>query len=174
MGLDMHLYKKIYVGEHYEHNGIKSEVKVHKTDKDGNVKTVSLDEPICSISIEVGYWRKANAIHGWFVKNIQEGNDDCGTYDVDVSQLKDLRDLCSKILTEYEIHEKLMGDKPRALAEKLLPPTSGCFFGSYEYDEDYIQDLKDTVEIIDKAVEGYEKNEADGFTWVDFQYSSSW
>ena len=28
---------------------------------------------------EVGYWRKANAIHGWFVRNVQNGKDDCGT-----------------------------------------------------------------------------------------------
>ena len=31
------------------------------------------------------YWRKANAIHGWFVKNAQQGIDDCRTYSVDTS-----------------------------------------------------------------------------------------
>jgi hypothetical protein len=24
----------------------------------------------------VGYWRKANAIHRWFVEHVQDGNDD--------------------------------------------------------------------------------------------------
>ena len=35
------------------------------------------------VSFEAGYWRKASAIHKWFVDNCQEGDDDCGTYLVD-------------------------------------------------------------------------------------------
>jgi len=31
---------------------------------------------------EIGYWRKANHIHNWFVKNVQEGEDNCGEYSV--------------------------------------------------------------------------------------------
>lgn len=34
-------------------------------------------EKVKEITEEVGYWRKANAIHGWFVDNVQKGNDDC-------------------------------------------------------------------------------------------------
>ena len=30
-----------------------------------------------SISYPVGYWRKANAIHNWFVQNVQDGRDEC-------------------------------------------------------------------------------------------------
>lgn len=26
---------------------------------------------------QVGYWRKANHIHNWFVENVQDGEDDC-------------------------------------------------------------------------------------------------
>ena len=43
------------------------------------------------IKAEIGYWRKANQIHyesghqihAWFVKNVQDGEDDCGEYDVE-------------------------------------------------------------------------------------------
>ena len=38
------------------------------------------------------YWRKANQIHGWFVKNVQNNNDDCGLYEVSIDQIKKLRD----------------------------------------------------------------------------------
>ena len=30
-----------------------------------------------SISYPVGYWRKANAIHNWFVQNVQDNRDEC-------------------------------------------------------------------------------------------------
>ena len=33
-----------------------------------------------SKGVEVAYWRKANAIHGWFVYNIQDGVDDQNEY----------------------------------------------------------------------------------------------
>ncbi len=38
--------------------------------------------------IEVGYWRKANQIHNWFVKNVQGGVDDCGYYGVTKEKLE--------------------------------------------------------------------------------------
>ena len=34
-------------------------------------------------------WRKANAIHKWFVDHVQDGEDDCGRYPVSVDKLKD-------------------------------------------------------------------------------------
>lgn len=44
------------------------------------------------------YWRKANAIHNWFVQNVQSGNDDCGHYDVSKDDLITLRDLCDIVI----------------------------------------------------------------------------
>ena len=90
---------------------------------------------------QVGYWRKANAIHRWFVKNVQNGTDDCGTYVVSQEQLEELKALC----------EDVLNDKVSAL--KALPTTSGFFFGSTAYDEYYIQDLHSTVEIINQVLE---------------------
>ena len=43
---------------------------------------------------EVMYWRKANAIHKWFVDNVQGGEDDCREYPVSNDQLIELRDTC--------------------------------------------------------------------------------
>lgn len=47
---------------------------------------------------EIGYWRKANHIHHWFVDNVQKGVDDCGIYVVHPVQLIDLLELCCKVL----------------------------------------------------------------------------
>lgn len=47
---------------------------------------------------EAAYWRKANAVHGWFVREVQGGTDDCGTYLVTAQQLEELRDACKAAL----------------------------------------------------------------------------
>ena len=108
------------------------------------------------VGLPVGYWRKANQIHHWFVENVQAGVDDCGTYSVSLEQLGELRDLCNKVI-----------DNPD-LAEKLLPTTSGFFFGDTTYDEYYFQELQSTVDIINRCL-GDEK-----LSGCDFQYQSSW
>ena len=47
-------------------------------------------------------WRKANAIHKWFVDHVQDGEDDCGRYPVSVDKLKDLRAACREAMTLYD------------------------------------------------------------------------
>lgn len=83
---------------------------------------------------EVGYWRKANQVHNWFVENVQDGVDDCGQYKVTYEQLQKLKNLCLRVL-ETENH-------------RLLPPCAGFFFGSTDIDDYYYEDLRNTVEII--------------------------
>lgn len=98
---------------------------------------------------EVGYWRKANQIHNWFVNNIQNGEDECGEYDVPYEKLLELRGLCYDVL--------------KTKNPSLLPPTSGFFFGSTEINDHYYDDLRDTIKIIEAL------NDADKYT-----YHSSW
>ena len=88
-------------------------------------------------SEELIYWRKANQIHGWFVDVIQHGEDDGGIYYISWGVLQDLKDICKQVLEDH------------SLAEELLPTREGFFFGSYEYDEDYFQDLEETVKKIE-------------------------
>ena len=133
---------------------------------------------------EVAYWRKANAIHNWFVKNIQDGNDDCKDYTVSTYQLETLLDVIRTVLKSIKlvdgditngmtldkdgkwnpILEKGKIIKNPSIARKLLPTTKGFFFGGTDYDQCYYGDLiyteKKLKEIIKK----------DG----DYYYSSSW
>lgn len=111
--------------------------------------------PSIQCSVKVGYWRKANAIHDWFVQNCQNGEDDCRESYVSIEQLEELRKICKMVLENH------------ALASEYLPTTSGFFFGSTDYDEWYFQDLQSTVEIIDNAL----SKVSDDWT---FSYQSSW
>ena len=110
--------------------------------------------PSASIEITVGYWRKANAIHRWFVDNCQQGVDDCRSAGVEREQLKELKKLCAEVI------------KNPNKAGELLPTTEGFFFGSTDYDEWYTQELKSTIAIINNCLRMGER-------W-QFTYSSSW
>lgn len=110
--------------------------------------------PVKAVHIDAGYWRKANAIHNWFVQNVQHGEDECRPHEVTRDQLIKLRSICKQVL-----------DNP-ALAGELLPVKQGFFFGSTEYDEWYFDDLKLTIEIVDNCM-------ALPQGWY-FEYCSSW
>jgi len=150
MGLDMYLYKKTYV-KNWNHNGNDNyKVEVTKAGKPTNIDPMK----VTYIVEEAGYWRKANQIHQWFVNNVQDGNDNCGTYWVSRDKLKELLELCNKVLSD------------KINAGEYLPTASGFFFGSTNYDEYYFQDVENTIEIIESCLKDDDAN--------DFEYSSSW
>lgn len=101
---------------------------------------------------ELAYWCKANAIHGWFVKNIQGGIDDCGEYPVSREQLVELLQDCKTVLCAKECDAEDGGNTARLIAWQILPPCSGFFFGSAEIDDDYWEDLEGTVTKLAKVL----------------------
>ena len=101
MGLDMYLSKKIYVGGNYEHNNVKGKIELTTGNNNEPIK-VDLKK-LSYIQEEVGYWRKANAIHNWFVNQVQEGNDDCKSYYVASSDLKELYNICKEVVNIAKI-----------------------------------------------------------------------
>lgn len=130
MGLDMYLY------------GVKQEFEKHDYNIGGYKE-----------STEIGYWRKANAIHRWFVENCQDGIDNCATYYVDEEDLRELRELCKMVL------------RKKNKASEILPTQEGFFFGVTDYGEDYIYDLEETIKICNWAL-------SQDFDY--FEYHSSW
>ena len=162
MGLDMYLTKHTYIGAEYEHNGI--EGKIDLTAK-GQPITINLNR-VQSIVEKVGYWRKANQIHNWFVQNVQDGEDDCKEYSVSRQQFQSLLDDINTVLNSKGTPEE------EGAIEDLLPTASGCFFGSTEIDEWYWNDLEDSKNLIEKIlVDEDEKNE---HLWISYHYQSSW
>ena len=119
-------------------------------------------------------WRKANHIHKWFVDNVQNGNDDCDNYPVSIEQLQKLLDVINEILgtnTKEKILNSLKDGFDKEKAEELLPTQSGFFFGSTDYDEYYLEDLKRTQKVLKTFLEGL--NEAK-IKDLKITYWSSW
>lgn len=164
MGLDMYLERKQrcnlaellkaqneYMDSEYDSDEVQSLEALAKTSSDfgniiGQYKGFNVylrgsdSFKYTSFGQEVGYWRKANHIHKWFVDNVQNGVDDCDEYEVSQEKLIQLRQTCIDVMTH------------KSKASKLLPSESGFFFGSTEYDEYYFNKVVDTIEIIDKVL----------------------
>ena len=173
MGLDMYLIRKKYVGAEYEHRNVKGTIYITIGDKQ---LPVDFDR-VRYIEESVGYWRKANAIHKWFVDNVQDGVDNCGNYYVSNEQLKELLDLCKKVKKIAKVkdgeHEEDRIIENAEEIEEILPTTDGFFFGSTTYDGWYMRDIDYTIDLLKRLLkEEKELNEL-GF-YSDFEYSSSW
>ena len=156
MGLDMYLSAKRYLYRDADEpisDGI-NELLGIPSDKSKRFHGASFVAK--EISIEAMGWRKANAIHGWFVRRCQGGEDNCKEYYVSREQLVELRDLCKAVL-----------DNPDSTGDTDLEPMQGPFFGTYEKDEWYWDDLKRTVEGITSAL-SLPENE------YEFYYQASW
>lgn len=138
MGLDMYLTGKRYMSKYFDAEDRARIEKVNEIfdfegDEDG-------DYHAQEVSFRVAYWRKANAIHAWFVKHCQDGVDECQETHVSREKLTELIDACRKVMANKE------------LANELLPPQSGFFFGSTDVDEYYLQDLEYTATRLEKIL----------------------
>ena len=124
------------------------------------------------ITDEIGYWRKANAIHNWFVEHVQNGIDDCKYHnEVTKEILEELLDTCMTVLKNSELFDapvvssfiycngrqkpefidgKIVKDP--SVAMQLLPTQEGFFFGSTDYDQWYIEYIENTIDIINKVL----------------------
>ena len=114
---------------------------------------------------DVQYWRKANAVHKWFVDNVQHGEDDCGRYHVTVDNLKQLRSDCRNAMECYD--EGNIED-----AAMFMPSQSGFFFGSTDYDEWYREDIQRTFDACNNLIRTIES--PDRKDWLIVEYESSW
>ena len=155
MGLDMYLYRREYVSGYSWKNDVDE-----KYTFDSIVNAVGItptqESPHIHVEVCVAYWRKANAVHKWFC-DLDGGRDECQSIYVPREKLVELRDLCKSII-----------EQP-AMASSVLPTQPGFFFGSYDYDEWYMEDMKNTVSQLDAILADTSE---DGFT--DFIYRASW
>lgn len=147
MGLDMYLNARMYVSKY-------SDEKLH-TELNKLTESIGFSIPANEIVFEAAYWRKANHIHQWFVDNVQDGQDNCGYYDVSGEDIERLISVCEEVLAD---HSK---------ADELLPTQSGFFFGSTEYDEYYFEDIKQTIKMLKPLLDKK-------FDLVSFYYHASW
>lgn len=179
MGLDMYLYRKNYV-QNWDY--MTSEER-HSVDirRGGKPRVDIKPERISHVVEQIAYWRKANAIHGWFVNNVQNGVDDCREYYVSRNKLRELVLACKQLDLQFsaettmasgqtpikmtpENFEKACKSLP-SIAEAILPTTSGCFFGSTEYDPEYLAALRYTIQQLEPLLA-----DEDG----EYYYQANW
>ena len=161
MGLDMYLSKKTYVKRwDFQEDEKKHKVTVRLG---GKVRKDIKADRISYIVEEVGYWRKANHIHNWFVQNVQDGRDECQESYLEIEQLKELRDVCKAVVEK----------KDEEFSKEHLPTESGFFFGGTEYDEYYYQDCEETIKMLDEVIKDEDKK-PDACYGADYYYQASW
>ena len=154
MGLDMYLFKETYIGAKY--------IDVEKLEgvvqiiQNGEVLPIKFNR-LSNISEEVMYWRKANQIHNWFVKNSTRNKNINNLEDLylDIEGLFELLKICKKI------------DEDNTLAKELLPTTNGFFFGSTDYDDHYFNQIRSTIVALEEIL-------AEDNSHSYFRYSASW
>lgn len=158
MGLDMYLYASKYVSDSdvFDDSSPARYAEIVKVIGAEEFPKTGLGGAV--VDIQVGYWRKANAIHDWFVNNCQGGEDDCRKVHVSRESLIELRDACQEVLNSKSNKD---------VAEEFLPTASGFFFGGTEYDEYYWEYVESTVTLINTLLITIPE------TW-DFIYQSSW
>lgn len=141
-----------------------------------------------SIMEQVGYWRKENSIHKWFVEHVQDGIDDCKYHHECTKEiLEELLDTCEEvkriaILKPAKVvngqafkngkWENIYEDGSTiANADEvaaLLPTQGGFFFGCTDYDGWYMRGIEDTIDILTKVLETTD------FEKEMIYYRSSW
>lgn len=152
MGLDMYLSAKKYLWHKDDAELSKSIGDALGIEGDPEQRFNGSSLVVKGVEVDAMYWRKANAIHGWFVDNCQDGEDDCKEYYVEREQLEELIQLCQEELDDPE--------------DERLVPREGFFFGSTEKDEYFYEDLRNTVTGLKRAL-SLPKS-------FEFYYRSSW
>lgn len=154
MGLDMYLCAEMHTGkwfypEHLDQAKALADAMGLVCEDEAN--------PAYDIKTTALYWRKANAIHSWFVTNVQGGEDECKETYVSRKNLEDLLTECKATLKNK--------DNPDAIS---LQPVQGFFFGSTDMDEWYWQDIERTIKGLEKILGSELMHHA------SFTYQSSW
>lgn len=115
---------------------------------------------IQKVETEVMYWRKANAIHRWFVDNVQDGVDECQESYIEPEKLYELRDICCAVLED------------RSQAAVLLPVQNGFFFGNTAYDGYYYKNIERTLKWLNGLL--FKDAFDEKFKNWKFYYRASW
>lgn len=175
MGLDMYLYRTKKVDgleiEDYQKvdnaisnlNTIKEFESVEKAMQPDEYKPIydEFNEVVkqrgksfswLSIFDDIGYWRKSNQIHNFFVQECQDGIDECQFSIVEKDKLEDLLARCKRAMKLKKVYLNDGIIKDGEGLETFLPTTSGFFFGGTEFDEWYFNDVAETKKLITKVL----------------------
>ena len=120
----------------------------------------------------VGSWTNANHIHKWFAKHVGRHDMDAfGKIKITRQKLERLRDVCRVVLDSCELtNGKAIGGymmelnervpimieglyvKDSKIAQKYLPTASGFAIGSTHYNDEYVAEVRRTMEIVNDVL----------------------
>lgn len=118
MGLDMYLEAKLHLPPYSEElapvrqaigKAIGYTPPTEKPDNDATLMEIT------GVTVRVGYWRKFDPLHQWFVNKVQEGHDDCRPAYIAPDALAELEEQLDQVdddpesASEYFVSE---GDEP--------------------------------------------------------------
>jgi hypothetical protein len=107
---------------------------------------------------EIGYFRKVNFLIPFF-----DYSENCEYKEITRDELEELERKCAIVSAAIpkvnEDGEKIYWDEDIARAKKLLPTTSGFFFGSTDYDEWYFEDVKQVLDWVIGVLAELQDNE---------------
>lgn len=123
---------------------------------------------------EIGYMRKANAIHKYIVDNFGGGVDDCTPIELSKENIIQLQNIVKRLIYECKFkkgkvvngcsfndkgemipnYEKgyTITKNSQKLANELLPTCSGFLFGGTNYDQWYFEDLLEFYNIANELL----------------------
>ena len=165
MGLDMYLNARKYLSK-IDHTVLQANQELSYNSPEAvypkfndlmeltQLSDVATDIYGASVEVTCAYWRKANQIHAWFVREIQGNEDNCGEYYVPREKLIELLALCKHALENKD--------------PSLLPPQAGFFFGGTDIDEWYWNDIKNTISQLERIFALSQMDQ------LSFYYNSSW
>jgi hypothetical protein len=139
----------------------------------------------------IATFRKCNQIHGWFLRNCIKDPDKWDGSKVKVSEekLEELYSIVDAVLVKSKLrtgivkngtkYKKIFGlcfkiprysigkkiANPR-YAKKWLPCTQGFFFGSYDYDEFYLEQLEWVKSDLEKVLMELAKGDYQAYYWA--------
>lgn len=151
MGLDMHLYKRLYT-QNWNHTPSERRHKVRI--ECGGLNVFGFSNPSYVIQ-EHHYWRKFNALHGYIIDTFANGRDECQQIWLEISDIEQILDILTKC---YKTKDS-----------SLLEPKEGCFFGSTEVDEYYWECIADSIDSLRILLREMEDNNN-----IDCYYQASW
>lgn len=160
MGLDMYLYLEKYESCSRYNDDFEEKKKGFYPEELEAFNVIDRNFMSKETLYQIGYWRKANAIHSWIVKRCADGEDECQRIWVSTNALEELLEVTKKVLANHD------------LADQLLPTEDGFFFGSQDYDDWYFDDLVYTKELIEKLLK-FMSDEKMHRTY-DIIYQASW
>jgi hypothetical protein len=161
MGLDMYLNAEKYIGG-WDHSADEEKTLFKQIIQAVGTEELSTPHhPGITVRTVVAYWRKVNAVHSWFVRELANGVDECQDIYVPVEEMKRLISECEAALELYD------AGKLEETGQRMAPQ-SGFFFGDTSIDEWWAEGLKDTIQQLTPLLDPKISKE------FDFYYRASW